>query len=85
MEEKREYVRNLKESNPCTDCGRYEPYYCMDFDHHTDVKNFEIGTAISNRNISMAKLKAEIALCELVCAICHRIRTHERGYRRRTA
>ena len=79
---KRDYVRNLKESNPCTDCGRYGPYYCMDYDHITNVKNFEIGSAINNKMVSMDRLIAEIALCELVCAYCHRIRTHNQGYRR---
>ena len=29
----KEYIRNLKESTPCKDCGKKYPYYVMDFDH----------------------------------------------------
>lgn len=79
---KREYVRELKESTACADCGRYGPYYCMDFDHTSSKKNFEISTGVVNPYISMTRLIAEIALCEVVCAYCHRIRTHNQGYRR---
>lgn len=79
---KRAYVRQLKESTACADCGRYGPYYCMDYDHTTSIKNFEIGFGTSSTGITLERLKAEIALCELVCAYCHRIRTHNQGYRR---
>lgn len=76
------YVRQYKESTPCTDCGRFGPYYCMDFDHTGPQKNFEISMALANTSVSLEMIQAEIALCELVCAYCHRIRTHNQGYRR---
>ena len=79
---KREYIRTLKETTPCADCGKLYPYYIMEFDHVTDVKNFNISAGAVSRYVSMAMLKAEVALCEIVCAICHRERTHDRGYRR---
>lgn len=81
-EEKREYVRILKESASCLDCGFTGAAYCFDFDHISNVKNFEISTGIHSARISLSKLIAEIALCELVCANCHRIRTHNQGYKR---
>ena len=82
--EKLEYVRTYKETTPCADCGFRGTYYCLDFDHTTDVKNFEIGSALGNSRITLEMVKDEMALCELVCAICHRERTHSRGYRRRS-
>ena len=27
------YIRELKEKSPCRDCGKFFPYYVMDFDH----------------------------------------------------
>ena len=58
---------------PCTDCGRRFPHYVMDFDHLED-KQF----TISQSRTTIEKLRVEIAKCEVVCANCHRIRTHER-------
>lgn len=81
---KREYVRELKDNTPCKDCGKSFSYYAMEFDH-TGKKKFNISLGMSSSYVSMAQLKAEIAVCDLVCAICHRERTHKRGYRRRIA
>ena len=69
--ESRAFVRKAKDV-PCTDCGKRYPYWVMDFDHR-DVKNFTIGTHTTNKGI--VTLKKEIALCDVVCANCHRIRT----------
>lgn len=45
----------------------------MDFDHRED-KKFNI--AQLSKIASVEKLKEEIAKCDVVCANCHRIRTH---------
>jgi len=72
-----EFIRESK-NKPCTDCHISYPYYVMDFDHLPQYeKSFEIGRSfVSGR--SMEQIKKEIAKCELVCANCHRIRTHKR-------
>jgi hypothetical protein len=71
----------LKESQPCSDCGNYYPAIVMDFDHRDpDTKQHEVAAI---KYGSWEKLLAEIAKCDLVCANCHRIRTLERGYYRR--
>lgn len=72
--ETREWIRKQKNS-PCVDCGNSYPYYVMDFDHLGD-KKFSIGAAFSK---SLENIKLEIGKCELVCANCHRIRTHTRA------
>jgi hypothetical protein len=64
-------------SRPCTDCGRTFPPYCMDFDHLEDeAKRFNVGNA---RKYSVKALLEEVKKCDLVCAVCHRIRTHNRA------
>jgi hypothetical protein len=69
----KEYVKDLKESSPCADCGKKYPYYVMDFDHQRD-KEILISRAVGDGS-SLTKIKKEIEKCEIVCANCHRIRT----------
>lgn len=72
-EKMREFIIQQK-SKPCTDCKKTYPHYVMDFDHlDPNTKSFNIGTW---KGQSKENLIKEIAKCELVCANCHRIRTH---------
>lgn len=74
-EEVREKINELKRV-PCADCGgRFNPWQ-MDFDHVRGVKEADIARLVITG--STAKLRAEMAKCEVVCANCHRQRTHER-------
>lgn len=73
----RALVAALK-ANPCTDCGGTFPPYVMDFDHVRDHKVGSIGRLVVNGQEGL--LRAELQKCELVCANCHRSRTHRRGY-----
>ncbi len=73
----RELVRQAKDK-PCTDCGVKYPYYVMDFDHRNgDEKLAGLGQLMKRH--SEASLIDEMAKCDLVCANCHRERTHQRG------
>lgn len=58
---------------PCMDCGIKYPSYVMDFDHRED-KLFDVSRGVND--YGMKKLLAEIAKCDVVCANCHRFRTH---------
>ena len=74
---KRDMIHEAKK-NPCVDCGGKFPYYVMDLDHmpqHT--KSFSLGKYIQH---TLKEIEEEIAKCEAVCANCHRMRTHSRGY-----
>jgi hypothetical protein len=68
------WIRELKSSQPCTDCGRRFHPAAMTFDHlpgttkRDDVSNLLYA---GYRKL----LLEEIAKCELVCANCHAIRT----------
>jgi hypothetical protein len=68
------WVDTLK-SNPCMDCGRIRPSVAMDFDHVRGVKVSGVATMWS---WGRDKVLEEIAKCDLVCCICHRIRTQAR-------
>lgn len=77
-----EYTKKIKEKidqrkdNPCVDCGvKYSPWV-MDFDHVHGDKLFTI-SSMKNKG-SLKKVLEEIDKCELVCANCHRERTHKR-------
>jgi hypothetical protein len=62
---------------PCADCGGDFPPYLMDFDHVTGNKLDNI-CGMRNRTVSRDAILAEIEKCEVVCATCHRARTHAR-------
>jgi hypothetical protein len=74
-EKLRQYIRDIKSSSTCADCGKSYPYYVMDFDHLENKQNIVSRLVFSN---SLSALEAEIAKCEVVCANCHRIRTFGR-------
>ena len=68
-------VRKLKEATPCSRCRGYFPYYVMDYDHRDpSTKKGDIGRLVASRTLSV--VLAEIAKCDLLCANCHRIKTH---------
>lgn len=72
-------VREIKETTPCADCGRYYPFYVMDFDHlDGEQKTAEIARMLHG-SWAWASIEAEIAKCELVCSNCHRSRTYFRA------
>lgn len=69
-------IQLLKEAQPCTDCGRWYPYYVMQFDHARGEKLFTMAR-IHKVGGREAFLK-ELEKCDLVCANCHAVRTHLR-------
>ena len=73
---KREWVQAIKEATPCVDCGRFYPYYVMDFDHVRGEKKFTIADACST-GIGRKRILKEMAKCDIVCANCHRIREYQ--------
>lgn len=72
----RAYIQDYKQSHSCKDCGENYPYWMMDFDHLGD-KEFNIGQ-FSTATESIENIKREIEKCDVVCANCHRNRTHLR-------
>ena len=63
----------------CMDCGfvvTRDNYMCFDFDHREPAdKSFTISA--KQKDVSKTLLEAEFDKCDLVCANCHRLRTHK--------
>jgi len=69
-----ESMAELKQC-PCVDCKRQLPSCCMEFDHVIFGKSSNVSNM---RNCAVGRVAAEIALCEVVCCNCHRVRTKVR-------
>lgn len=72
----REFVDNYIKDKACVDCGISDPRV-LDFDHVRGEKVGAISYGIKS-GWPLEKLEAEILKCEIRCANCHRIVTHER-------
>ncbi len=69
------FLQEVKESaQPCMDCGRFFPYYAMEFDH----RDSKTKVRKNLQSICISVLKKEVLKCDVVCGSCHNIRTHIR-------
>lgn len=77
---RRDTLVNFYKANHCVDCGEANPV-CLEFDHVKEKgeKSFNIGGL--SGNVSLKKVIAEIAKCEVRCANCHRKMTAARNPR----
>lgn len=71
-------VAAIKIELGCTDCGYREHPDALEFDHLPGFEKVAGINAMLRRGVGWAKIEAEIAKCEVVCANCHRIRTRHR-------
>jgi NAD-dependent dihydropyrimidine dehydrogenase PreA subunit len=70
-------IHQYKESKGCMDCKGSFPYYVLQFDHRpTETKLANVSHLMRFGKNEHAW--AEIEKCDVVCANCHAIRTHER-------
>lgn len=66
---KRTFLRSLKVTAGCVDCGYAEDPARLHFDHREKAsKAFDIGV---NKRASWKRLAAEIDKCDVRCAYCH--------------
>ena len=70
----------IKLARGCTDCGYAQHARALDWDHVGDGKTAGISTMIANRR-PWHEIIAEMKVCQVRCANCHRIRTYERRAR----
>lgn len=78
QEQLRRLCRELKDV-PCPDCGNKFLWYVMDFDHRPGVAKVATINTLVAQGAAVERIRAEISKCDVVCANCHRIRTHERA------
>lgn len=67
----------IKTESGCVDCGYNESPYALQFDHIYNNKKENVSNLIRS-DYSWKTIKEEIEKCEIVCANCHAIRTHNR-------
>src|SRR5260370_4175339 len=77
IEENRERLFIYLSSHPCVDCNNTD-IRVLEFDHVRGEKSGNISRMVGE-GFSWKTIEAEIAKCEVRCANCHRIKTHERG------
>lgn len=85
-------LREYKEAKGCADCGEHHPHYVLEFDHRDGIppgrtgrplrrngrpNGTSYGGVVSNAR-NRAEAWAEIEAVDVVCANCHKTRTHER-------
>lgn len=74
----REYRQSLREfkaafkNKPCADCGLQFSSIAMEFDHQAGFAKINKVSYPLGRRASIA----EIAKCEVVCVLCHRLRSY---------
>jgi len=68
-----DYLRNLKLTSGCADCGYNANVFALEFDH-VQPKMYAISDLLGNTK----RLMEELTKCEIVCSNCHSIRTQER-------
>ena len=61
-------------THPCIDCG-FSDIRALDFDHVRGEKRFDIPYALM-KALSVERVKAEIAKCDVRCKNCHAVRTN---------
>ncbi len=65
-------LRDQLKDKPCADCEQKFHLHAMEFDHRSDK------AGVVGKMRTFKGMIAEAAKCDVVCANCHRIRTHTR-------
>ncbi len=72
----KEHIEEYLRGHPCIDCQESN-IIVLEFDHVYGDKTDHVTTG-GNKPWSLKRLKEEIEKCEIRCANCHRIATHNR-------
>lgn len=78
----RQWMKDHKDRTPCVDCSARAGYpvfyrfWVLEYDHLPGTKCRNLGT--EGRKLTEAELMYEVAKCDVVCANCHKERTHFR-------
>ena len=70
----KEFIKDYLKDKKCTDCGLTDPRI-LEFDHVRGEKTANVAD-LSRRGYGIKAIEDEIAKCEVRCANCHRIKTH---------
>ena len=76
--EKAKRAAAIKIAAGCVDCGYKKHDFALDFDHLPGFTKVAGISKMVKDDASWESIEEEIAKCDVVCARCHRVRTHER-------
>lgn len=76
VEETRRWLIDYLARHPCLDCGNAD-LRVLEFDHRDRKTKAAAVSVLARAGYSLARVQAEVAKCDVRCANCHRIRTHE--------
>ena len=71
-----EFILEYLSKNYCIDCQEND-IRVLEFDHLPQFQKKENISTLVRNGYSIETIKKEISKCEVVCANCHRIRTHK--------
>lgn len=71
-----EWIHEYLKTHPCVDC-KEDDWIVLEFDHVRGKKLLAV-TRMAHSAVSLDKVKAEVAKCEVRCANCHRRVTYNR-------
>ncbi|CUS05299.2 conserved protein of unknown function [Candidatus Promineifilum breve] len=75
----REFVWDYLSTHPCVECGETDPRV-LEFDHIAGDKKMAVSDMV-RLGYGFETITAEISKCQVLCANCHRRKTHsERGW-----
>ena len=74
--ENKKLIQEYLSTHPCVDCGNPNPIV-LEFDHVRGKKHKAVSVMVIE-SFSWVTILKEIAKCEVRCANCHRIVTHNR-------
>ena len=78
--ENRAWLINYLRAHPCLDCGVTD-IRVLEFDHREQATKIADVASLARGGYSLERVKAEVDRCDVRCAICHRVRTHQqRGW-----
>ncbi len=81
---KRMLLRRFKRRKGCAHCGYNKYGAALQFDHIIPETKTKRGRARNGQaigdNWGKAKIKRELALCQVLCANCHHIKSHIERY-----
>lgn len=80
--ELQEWYAGYKSTLRCINCNEWRPE-CLQF-HHRDPKQKEFNVSNFIRNgVSLERLQAEIAKCDVLCANCHAVEEQNKRYEKK--
>ena len=76
IEESRRWIRTYLRQHPCIDC-RTGDIRVLEFDHRDPSAKLASVAVLVGQGFNLDRVKGEVEKCDVRCADCHRIRTHE--------